>query len=104
MGLFRVTQEAIRNAIRHANARTIAVTVQRLGTQLWLTITDDGYGFEVPGNLETLTQDNHFGLAGMRERVQLLSGTFQIESAPHRGTTVRVSIPIKGERIHEQSN
>lgn len=101
MGLFRVTQEAIRNAIRHANPQSIGVTVQRIGSHLVLEIADDGCGFDVPAELETFTQDNHFGLAGMRERVQILSGTYQIESAPHQGTKVRVTIPIKGERVHE---
>lgn len=101
MGLFRVTQEAIRNSIRHANPSTISVTVQRMGSQLLLDIADDGSGFEVPADLEAFMQENHFGLAGMRERVQLLGGTYQIESVPNQGTTVRVSIPIKGERVHE---
>jgi PAS domain S-box-containing protein len=88
--LFRVTQEALRNIARHAQARSVQVCVRRLSEGLQLAVTDDGVGFD-------LTQQRDrpsLGLASMRERVMLLEGELEIESAPGKGTTVLVWVPL----------
>jgi len=89
--LFRVTQEALRNAALHARARTVKVSLRTLEGGLELAVRDDGAGF-VPSR-----QREHpsLGLASMRERVRLLDGELDIESAPGHGTTILVWVPLK---------
>ena len=89
--LFRVAQEALRNVARHARARRVKVSVRALDDGLQLAVVDDGIGFEVA------VQRDHpsLGLASMRERVHLLDGELDIESAPGKGTTVLVWIPVE---------
>jgi signal transduction histidine kinase len=101
MGLFRVTQEAVRNSIRHANPTKIVVKVERINHHIELAITDNGRGFDVPTPLTQLAQKNHYGLVGLAERIALLGGEYQIESKRGYGTTISVTIPLRGERGHE---
>ena len=93
LGLFRVAQEALRNVTRHARARMVTVSLRRLDSGLQLTVQDDGAGFD-----PTLPRDHpSLGLESMRERVQLLGGEFDIESAPGQGTTILAWLPLKGQ-------
>jgi PAS domain S-box-containing protein len=91
--LFRVAQEALNNAMRHAGARTASVTLRRMDEGLVLAVHDDGVGFDPasPGRGFSL------GLASMRERVRLVNGTLDIESAPGRGTAVITWVPVGEE-------
>jgi len=86
--IYRVTEEALNNTIRHANAQHAAVSLRRERGELRLTITDDGCGF----NPSTVSSDGHYGLVGMRERALLCNGQLGIESAPGKGTTVHLTI------------
>jgi PAS domain S-box-containing protein len=95
--LFRVAQEALRNAIRHAGAREVVVTLRREDAEVAVRVCDDGRGFRVPGRLSAYTQAGHFGLAGMCERVQLAGGRFGVESAPGAGTVVTATCPLGAE-------
>jgi PAS domain S-box-containing protein len=90
--LFRVAQEALTNVIRHAGARAVSVVLRHMDDGLLLAVRDDGAGFdpESPRRVRSL------GLASMRERVQLVNGTLDIESAPGRGTTIVVWAPGTG--------
>ena len=88
--LFRVTQEAINNAAKHAQASSVTVTLAKENGNLAVQIDDDGVGF-----MSTMSNDGGFGLPGMRERVLYLRGDFQIESVPGVGTTVRANVPIE---------
>lgn len=88
--LFRVTQEAINNAAKHAQASSVTVTLAKGNGNLAVQIDDDGVGF-----MSTMSNDGGFGLPGMRERVLYLRGDFQIESVPGVGTTVRANVPIE---------
>lgn len=92
MAAFRVAQEALRNAAKHARAGRVEVRLQRAGDALRLKVRDDGVGFsagEVPSR--------GLGLASMRERAELLGGSCHIESARSQGTTVEVSLPLRTE-------
>jgi signal transduction histidine kinase len=93
LGLFRVTQEALRNIGRHARASHVKVTLRPLDDGLQLAIRDDGVGF-TPVLKRNRTS---LGLSGMKERVVLLDGELDIESAPDRGTTIVVWVPLKDE-------
>ncbi|MDX2184445.1 MAG: sensor histidine kinase [Gemmatimonadaceae bacterium] len=90
--LYRVMQEALSNAYRHGGARTVHVTVSPAGrTAVRMTISDDGAGFD-PG---VEAPDAHFGLKGMRDRVEMIGGRFGLTSRLGRGTQVAVEVPLR---------
>lgn len=90
VNLFRVAQEALSNITKHAHAHQVDISLSIERSQLVMTIEDDGTGFNAPDTLHGLTQQSHYGLAGMRERMDLIGGTWSIKSAPGKGTIVRV--------------
>jgi two-component system sensor histidine kinase UhpB len=87
--IYRCIQESLTNAIRHAAAKHVTVTLDHLDNRasLALTVIDDGRGMSRP-------MPAGFGTRGMKERVQGLGGRYSVESAPGRGTTVRITIPL----------
>ena len=87
--LYRVTQEAVANALRHGKASSIRVELARFPELVRLTITDDGQGFS-PHQVAP----DRFGLRGMRERLTLVNGSFSVDSRPGDGTTVVAEAPI----------
>ena len=91
--LFRVAQEAVVNAGRHAHAKTVELSLRTLGTQIELRVADDGHGFESDGMLAR-PEPGHLGLASMRERAELMDGVLEIESS-ERGTRVLVRAPLR---------
>jgi ligand-binding sensor domain-containing protein/signal transduction histidine kinase len=95
LGLFRITQEALRNIGRHARAGKVSVTLRSLDGGLQLAVQDDGVGFE-PGRKSGRV---NLGVAGMKERVHLLGGELDIETAPGQGTTIVVWVPMPGQNI-----
>jgi two-component system NarL family sensor kinase len=91
LAVFRILQEALGNAAKHAHATRITVRLTRSGDDVSLTVSDDGAGFD-SGSLGT---SGGLGLIMMRERASQLNGTFHFESAPGRGTTITVVIPFR---------
>jgi signal transduction histidine kinase len=85
---YRIVQEALSNAARHARARKIEVTLTAQNVALEVTVRDDGVGFHVERPRTGL------GLVGMAERAELAGGSVDIESAPGAGTTLRASFPL----------
>jgi signal transduction histidine kinase len=94
--LFRIAQEALRNVVRHAAATEVTVTVRRRRDGVQLVVTDNGSGFD-PTRHQARPS---LGLASMRQRVRLLSGELEIDSAPGSGTTVLARVPVE-EAPHE---
>jgi PAS domain S-box-containing protein len=90
--LFRVAQEALTNVARHALASRVEVSIMKLANHIVLKIKDDGKSFQVKPVLHG-KGSKRLGLLGMRERVEMIGGTFGIESAPGQGTTIQVEIP-----------
>ncbi len=90
--LLRVVQEALTNARRHGRAGGVRVAIVRDGDRLRMTISDDGCGFEPDQAGER--SGGHFGLAFMRERMQQIGGTVEIDSSPGLGTSVILEAPI----------
>ncbi|MFJ5234052.1 sensor histidine kinase [Kitasatospora sp. NPDC088391] len=90
VALLRLTQEALANAVRHAAAPHVAVTLGYLDDTVTLDVYDDGVGFDpaapAPGS---------FGLHGMHERIAALGGTLTVESAPGEGTAVAATLPLR---------
>jgi len=91
--LFRVAQETITNAVRHASARTIFVQVMVTNESVELRVDDDGIGFVASQRIGA-----GLGLRSMHERVRLLRGHLQMESRPGRGTSLLVRIPLPAEQ------
>ena len=87
--LFRITQEALTNVIKHADAETVQIAFARHERSAVLTIDDDGRGFS-----RAQVPDDHFGLVGMRERVASVNGALDIKSTPGAGTHLTVEIPL----------
>jgi signal transduction histidine kinase len=90
--LYRIVQEALTNVARHAKASRAEVSIQNHNGIIRMEIVDDGQGFEVAGT-SSANKTRRFGLLGMRERVEMIGGTFCIESLLGKSTTVGVSIP-----------
>ncbi len=93
--LYRIAQEALTNVARHAQASQAELSIQNAGGGICMEITDNGCGFAVEGK-GSAKKNNRLGLLGMRERVEMIGGTFCVESAPGKGTTIRVEIPTEG--------
>jgi two-component system sensor histidine kinase UhpB len=87
--IYRVAQEALTNASRHAQASCIEVELGRIDSRVVLQVTDDGRGFAFDEESKGL------GLSGMRERALLVDGTLEIDSRPGKGTTVRLEVPVR---------
>ena len=97
MVLYRVTQAALTNVARHANASRAKVRIQKGPGCVRLEIADNGQGFQVAGEPAS-KRHQHLGLLGMKERAEMVGGTFNLESAPGQGTTIQVEIPLdKGD-------
>jgi signal transduction histidine kinase len=90
--VYRVAQEALNNARRHAQADVVEMSIEYKLDQVSLDICDNGTGFTVPDYFYDLTRTGHFGLIGMRERVQLVGGRLNIASQPGDGTRVSLIV------------
>jgi two-component system sensor histidine kinase UhpB len=90
INLYRIVQESLNNAFKYAQATEITIGLTKSDSgELLLTIQDNGIGMDV----ESVDQTTHFGLLGMRERAQSLNGTFNIISAPMKGTVINITVP-----------
>jgi signal transduction histidine kinase len=96
--LYRLAQEALTNLAKHAGAKHVEIRLSRRGDDLELCVRDDGIGFDPS------VEQGGFGLVGMRERVALVGGRLEIDSAPGQGTTLRaiLPMPVSGRRSRAQ--
>ncbi len=88
--LYRILQESLANGFRHAKGDSQRVSIAGKEVQLIVEISDDGPGF----NKRAVLADDRLGLVGMRERVEILGGTFELESAQNNGTLIRARLPL----------
>lgn len=93
--LYRITQEALTNIARHAEARNVGVLLEDRGSSVVLMIEDDGKGFDVAEVMGAHVERRNLGLYGMQERASLVGGTLSIESSPGQGTALFVEIPLE---------
>jgi ligand-binding sensor domain-containing protein/signal transduction histidine kinase len=91
--VFRITQEAITNVVRHARATRLTLDLRYHPNDLTLTISDNGIGFQATDT--TLAGKGHFGLQGMRERAKQINGTLSVNSSSEIGTTVTLGVPLR---------
>ncbi|WP_079710755.1 sensor histidine kinase [Paraliobacillus ryukyuensis] len=89
VALFRLIQEAVQNAIKHAEASKIDVKLEKSSNTILVIIKDDGKGFDVKQRKE-----NSFGLIGMKERLEMLNGSIDIHSKVGQGTRIEIQVPL----------
>jgi signal transduction histidine kinase len=91
--VYGLVQEALHNVVKHAGARHVAVLLQARDQEAVVIVEDDGRGFD-PAQVPEHSENQRLGLVSMRERAELCGGTFDIDAAPGRGTTIFVRIPV----------
>lgn len=92
--LYRVTQEALTNVLRHAGAKRVGVLLERRKDLVSLIIEDDGAGFDAATIFQNARSRGELGLLGMQERIAMAGGGIEIESAPGAGTTIFARVPL----------
>jgi signal transduction histidine kinase len=92
--LYRVLQEALSNGYRHAPGARQEVRLSVEDGYLFAQIADAGTGFDAQAVANTVSRNGHLGLAGMRERVEVLGGAFSVQTMPGQGTTVQARLPL----------
>lgn len=95
--VFRVLQEALTNGYRHARGLGQKVGVSVVDDQISMVVSDSGPGFTWPSP----EHDGRLGIAGMRERVELLGGSFDVATGPGRGTKIEVTLPLSGPEVED---
>ncbi|MDT7858171.1 histidine kinase [Rubrivirga sp. S365] len=94
LALFRVAQEAMTNAAKHAGAGRVSVALRVGPGAVEVEVADDGAGYAVPADLLTPSAPGHYGLVGMAERAEAVGAALAVESGAGRGTRVRASVPV----------
>lgn len=98
--LLLAAREAARNSLAHGNARNVAIRLSYGTDQLCLEVTDNGCGFDPES--DSISPEKHYGIVGMRERIEQLGGTFQVLSRRLEGTHVIASIPLGSSRTFKR--
>jgi signal transduction histidine kinase len=101
IALYRIAQEALNNAWKHSDARQVWVSVAFEADSIVLNVRDDGKGFVAPRHAADLSQNGHFGIMGMYERVSLIGAHLQIQSEPGLGTTITVHAPLPPNHVED---
>ncbi|MBB3110509.1 two-component system sensor histidine kinase DegS [Paenibacillus phyllosphaerae] len=99
-GIYRMVQEAFSNAFKHANPSFVSLEITYQAQMVKIVVRDNGAGFHVD-KVEARKDSAHFGLIGMRERVELVEGRLEIESTIDEGTKITIHIPINAEERKE---
>lgn len=94
--LYRIAQEAIQNAVKHADAQRVVLSIRRVAETIVLGVTDNGVGFDVTTvrGQESAARGEHFGLSSIAERCALIGARLRIDSVAGRGTAVIVELPL----------
>ncbi|MDO8734805.1 MAG: sensor histidine kinase, partial [Elusimicrobiota bacterium] len=94
IGLYRVIQEALTNIAKHANATEVDIIFEKTDSEMLLSISDNGKGFETK-TIMSKTERRSLGIFGMQERISILGGNLKIDSIPRGGTKIGIEIPLK---------
>ncbi len=101
VAVYRTAQEALNNAVKHAAAKAVQVSLRQEQEALQVVVSDDGAGFDVEATLQRAARENRLGLLGIRQRMELLGGSAEILSRPGEGTTARLLVPMNPARSSE---
>ena len=100
---YRIVQECLNNILKHSDAATALISIVKDGGWITVKIQDDGRGFDYRSTLNDPERSRGFGLTGLHERVRILDGTFECDSAPGRGTRLTFEIPIPADEKRNQN-
>jgi len=93
LAIFRIVQEALTNTRKHASATHATVKIEFMEKQVNLTVKDNGKGFDINQTLKN-HEGEHYGLAGIQERITILEGKIDVDSAPGEGTKIKAAVPL----------
>lgn len=96
--LYRIAQEALNNVAKHSQAKRVSLLLEHRQDEIWLTIEDDGKGFEIEKQAMSGGDGKGLGLIGIQERAAILGGTIQIQSHPGHGTSLFIRVPFIPKR------
>lgn len=96
LAFFRIIQEAIHNSSRHGGAKNVDIEISGDEENTYLSIKDDGSGFQWPEDFELLRSTGHRGLLNMRERIELIGGSMRAETSPGEGCSLFFTVPVIG--------
>lgn len=102
--LFRAVQELLLNAVKHAQAQNVRVSLSSEDHQLLLKVQDDGVGFDIPQEGHHLMDSHGFGLFSIRERLRYVGGRLEIHSSRDQGTRVALVVPLKAKRAKKRGS
>ncbi len=94
LALFRSTQEAVHNALKHSGAASVHVDVTYTPAEVTLCVRDEGRGFVIPEALGTFVEQGHYGLIGLVERIESLKGQVKMDSVPNKHTAITIVLPL----------
>jgi signal transduction histidine kinase len=100
--LYRIIQEALNNVAKHSGATRVGLVLRRTADHVQAIIEDDGRGFNHPGANSPASANGRLGLLGIQERLGMIGGSLKVESAPERGATLIVRVPIPGAHEKEK--
>ncbi len=101
LALYRIVQELINNTLKHAAARKISINVKKMPDQLYLSVADDGKGFDLAHAQEQQDGKRALGMSSVDSRISLLHAQIAYDTAPGKGTCVTVSMPLAGNQIEK---
>jgi signal transduction histidine kinase len=93
--IYRILQEALSNAGRHAQARNVSIVIKKGDEEVFFHINDDGKGFDMKEAFRKEAAEKGWGLALMDERIRMLGGTLDVSSQERKGTRITLTIPVK---------
>lgn len=96
--VFKAARELLTNVVKHAQAKSAAVSLEWFPTELHLRVSDEGKGFDHPAMKKRLIRECGFGLFSLKERIRFFGGKLTIEARPGKGTHVNIALPITGRR------
>jgi PAS domain S-box-containing protein len=99
VNLYRVFQESFTNISKHAEAKKVSLEVKKEGEYISFVIKDDGKGFELNKIMNRKFSEKGVGLMAMKERMNMVGGTFEVSSLPGKGTTIKFVVPIKEKEV-----
>ena len=102
LALYRITQEALNNVVRHAKAHQSLVQISYGAKETELEVSDDGVGFQMPKNPTDLAPSGHFGLLGMRERAELIGARLEVRAEAGHGTRLSVRLAVPTSNLQQE--
>jgi signal transduction histidine kinase len=99
--VYRIIQEALTNARKHAGAKRVRLSIEPRGDRLCFVVEDDGAGFDVDRTARRDAPDRGLGLTTMRERARMLGGMLEVDSGAGRGTRITLGVPVPASAAHE---